>query len=189
MSGHHTRHDQRGVTLIVALIMLVALAMLGIWAANSSTTNLRSVGNTQARDEALAAAVAAVEQTISTPLFTKEPAAVAASPIPVDVDGDGNSDYTANLSPPPNCYRLRTLKSLELEPDSAADRVCLGSSASPTSGIEVVGAAPPTGDSLCADGDLNVRAEVIDPRSSAKVAVNQGISVRILTTDATAICP
>lgn len=189
MSGYRTRHDQRGVTLIVALIMLVALAMLAIWAANSSTANLRTVGNTQAREEALAAAVAAVEQTISTPLFITQAAAVAASPIPVDVDGDGNADYTATLSPPPTCYRVLILKNSSVDPESAADRVCLGSSSSPTSGIEVVGSAPPSGDSLCADSELNVRSEVTDQRSNAKVAVNQGIAVRSLSTDASTFCP
>ena len=36
---------QRGATLIVALIMLVALAMLSLWSFNAGTMNLRVVGN------------------------------------------------------------------------------------------------------------------------------------------------
>lgn len=192
MTHHQPRayapaYQQRGATLIVALVMLVALAFLAIWAANSSTANLRIVGNAQVREEALAAAETAVEQTISTPLFIQEPAAVAASPIPVDVDGDGTADYEAVLTLPP-CYKSAVKKNAELDPDVDGDKVCLGSPA-PTAGIEIVGGGLPSGDSLCADIELNVRSEVTDPRTNAKVAVNQGIGVRSLSTDAETLCP
>lgn len=180
---------QRGVTLIVALIMLLALAMLGIWSFNLSTSNVRIVGNTQARQEALAAAQAAVEQTISSPLFVQQAAAVAAGPVPVDTDGDGGSDYEARLTPQPSCYRVRVIKVNELDPASTADLSCLGSGSAQNSGIEVEGAAPPTGDSLCADSEWNIRAEVNDPRSNASVAVNQGVALRSLTIDAANACP
>lgn len=180
---------QRGATLIVALVMLVALAMLGIWSFNLSTSNVRIVGNTQARQEALAAAQAAVEQTISSPLFVQQAAAVAASPVPIDTNGDGTADYEARLSPQPSCYRVRVLKVNELDPSSSADLSCLGSSSAQNSGIEVEGAAPPAGDSLCADSEWNVRAEVRDLASHASVAVNQGVAVRSLSTDTANACP
>jgi heme exporter protein D len=189
MNTRPTHRGQRGATLIVALIMLVALALLAVSAVNTSTTNLRVVGNTQSRQEALAAAQAAVELTISTPLFITSAAAVAAAPIPVDVDGNGAADYEARLSPKPACYRVRVLKINELDPNSSADLACLGSGAAHTAGIEVAGAAPVTGDSLCADSDWNIRAVVADARSSASVAVNQGISVRSLSTDTDNACP
>ena len=148
---------QRGVTLIVALIMLVALAMLAVWAANTSTTNMRTIGNTQARQESLSAAQSAVEQTISSKLFITSPAAMAAAPIPVDVDGDGTADYQAQLTPAPACYRVRVLKVIELDPDLASDTNCFGSS-SPPNVPEVAGAAPTAGDSICAASDWNVLA-------------------------------
>ena len=185
-----TNHKhQRGATLIVALILLMALALLAVSAVNTSTTNLRVVGNTQSRQEALAVAQAAVEKTISTPLFITSSAAVAAAPIPVDVDGNGVADYEARLSPKPACYRVRVLKVSELDPNSTADLACLGSGAAHTAGIEVAGAAPLAGDSLCADSDWNIRAVVSDARSSTSVAVNQGISVRSLSTDTDNSCP
>lgn len=189
MSEPATRRQQRGMTLIVALVMLVALAMLSVWAVKTSTTNMRIVGNTQVRQEAVAAAQGAIEKTISSTLFIQEAAAVAAGPIPVDVDGDGIADYEARLSPKPACYRVRVLKVNELDPDVSADLVCLGSSSAVNAGIEVEGSAPTTGDSLCADSDWNVRAEVKDTRSSASVAVNQGIAVRSLSTDTANACP
>jgi len=183
------RHGQRGATLIVALIMLVALAMLSLWAFNSGTMNLRVVGNSQARQEVVAAAQAATELTLSSPLFTQDPVGVAAGTIPVDVDGDAVPDYSAQLNPAPSCYRVRVLKVNELDPSSPGDRACLGSSMVTNPGIYVAGAASTVGDSLCADSEWNLRMVVSDQRSHATAAVNQGVAVRSLTTDTATSCP
>ena len=183
------RPSERGATLIISLIMLVAMAMLSVWAFNSGSMNLRVVANSQSRQEVVSAAQAALELTISTPVFSQDPAAVAASPIPIDIDGDAQSDYTARISPAPSCYRVRVLKVNELDPASAGDRACLGSSAAANPGIETVGAAPTTGDSLCADSEWNLRAVVADPRSNASAAINQGVAVRSLSTDTANSCP
>jgi len=185
----HYSRGQRGATLIVALIMLVALAMLSLWSFNSGTMNLRVVGNSQARQEVVAAAQAATEMTLSTPLFTQDPLAVSAGAIPIDIDGDTLPDYQAQLSPAPSCYRVRVLKVYELDPASEGDRACLGSSTAQNPGIEIAGAASSTGDSLCADSEWNVRAVVSDARSHATAAVNQGVAVRALTTDTASACP
>jgi len=56
-------------------------------------------------------------------------------------------------------------------------------------GIEIAGAAPSTGDSLCADSEWNVRSVVSDARTHAIAAVNQGVAVRTLTTDTASACP
>ncbi len=181
--------EQRGATLIVALILLVALAMLSLWSFNAGTMKLRVVGNSQARQEVVAAAQAATELTLSTPLFTQDPLAVAAGPIPIDIDGDAVPDYIARLTPAPSCYRVRVLKVNELDPASASDRACLGSSMALNPGIETAGAAPATGDSLCADSEWNLRSVVADQRSRATAAVNQGVAVRSLTTDTASACP
>jgi PilX N-terminal len=183
------RRRERGVTLIVALVMLLALSMLAVWAYNSSTANLRIVGNTQVRQEALAAAQAAVEKTISSPLFVQQAEAVSATPVGVDIDGNGTNDFGVRLSPKPACYRVRVIKVGELDPGSPADLNCLGSSSAQNSGIEVEGAAAPTGDSLCADSEWNIRAEVTDAQSNAYVAVNQGVGIRSLSTDTANSCP
>lgn len=189
MRRRSTPVEQRGATLIVALILLVALALLSVWAFNASTMNLRVVGNSQARQEVVAAAQAATELTISTPLFAQDPAAVAAGRIPIDVDGDGATDYQAQLTPAPSCYRVRVLKVNELDPGSPGDRACLGSSGAQNSGIETAGLAPSTGDSLCADSEWNLRAVVSDARSHATAAVNQGVAIRSLSTDTANACP
>lgn len=189
MTRRHAVRRQRGATLIVALVLLVAMSMLSVWAFNTGTTNLRVVGNSQARHEAVAAAQAAVEMTLSSPLFITDPVAVAAATIPVDVDGDTVSDYEAQLTPPPACYRVRVLKVTELDPTNAGDRACLGSSSAQNAGIETVGSAPTAGDSLCADSEWNIRAMVNDPRSNAQGTVNQGVAVRSLSTESANSCP
>ena len=51
---------QSGATLVVALVILVLLALFGLSAYQTSTTELKSSGNMQARDEALNAAQQAI---------------------------------------------------------------------------------------------------------------------------------
>lgn len=183
---------QQGATLIVALVLLMTLAMMGVWAFNGSSTNTRIVGNMQARQEALSAAQSAVEQTISSPLFTTQPAAVAANAVTVNVNG---VDYAVWLKDKqslrqPTCYRVKVIKQNELDVESAADKPCMKEVAQNT-GIEsdVPPAVITSGDSMCSNSDWNVYAEVTDPQSGAYVAVNQGVAARVLTTDANNACP
>ena len=179
----------RGATLVIALIMLVALALLAVRAFNSGTTNLRIVGNTQARQETLAAAQVAIEATISSSLFTKDPAGVAGNPIPVDLDGDGVADYIVTLSPAPVCYRKKVIPTaaLDLAAPAFKDKNCLGSTQTDF-GTDSDTATAGSTDSLCANSDWNVRAVVTDVATKASVALNQGVTVRILTTDADNFC-
>ena len=58
------RYGQGGVALVVALILLVIIALLGVSAVSNSTTNLRATSNTQATLDAEAAANEAVEQVL-----------------------------------------------------------------------------------------------------------------------------
>lgn len=180
---------ERGATLVIALIMLVALALLAVRAFNSGTTNLRIVGNTQARQETLAAAQVAIEATISSSLFTKDPAGVAGNPIPVDLDGDGVADYIVTLSPAPVCYRKKVIPTaaLDLAAPAFKDKNCLGSTQTDF-GTDSDTATAGSTDSLCANSDWNVRAVVTDVATKASVALNQGVTVRILTTDADNFC-
>lgn len=91
-----TRRTQQGATLIVGLIMLVLLTLVVTSAFMLSSGNLKSVGNMQFRDEAIAAANVAIEQIISSD-FTTLP---VSSTIPVDIDQDGTNDYTVNVMTP-----------------------------------------------------------------------------------------
>lgn len=175
---HGLASRQRGVTLIVALIMLTALGLLGAFAIKSGTANLRIVNNTQARQEAMATAQAAIEMTLSSPAFALNPAAVAAVPVDVDVDGDGVTDLSATLAPAPNCYRRRMVRMNELDPAVAGDRSCMVGSRTSSGGL-----------SICAESEWNLRAVVEDARTGARMTVNQGVAQRGIATDPKTNCP
>lgn len=178
---------QRGITLVISLIMLVALALIATSAFKGSTTNLRTVGNAQSRQEAFAAAQTALETTISSSQFVENPLAVAASPVNVDVVGNGDANFVVRISPAPACYRVRPVSAGELNPAVASDLPCLLSQR--PSGIESDIPGPASGASLCSDMEWNVRAVVADPVSTTQLAANQGIAVRGLVTDAASNCP
>lgn len=182
------RRRAHGATLFVAMIMLAALSLMAAWAFNSSTMNMRVVGNSQMRAEVFAAAQTAIEQTISSPTFMQQPAMVAAASIPIDVNGDDVADQTARLTPAPTCYRTRTVRMDELDPALVPDRACLRSASAANLGIESAFGSS-SGESLCADSEWNVRAQVSDLATGATVAMAQGVATRGLVTDAANSCP
>lgn len=181
-----SKRRQSGVTMVMALVVLVLLAMFAAWSFKTSTGNLKIVGNAQARQEGLAAANAAIEATISSPLFTTEPALVAARPVTVDLDGDGTADASVQLSPPPACYRVTAINQLALDENVEADRNCMKGSSGNT-GLD--SGAPTSGESLCSNSEWALRAVVTDNRTGAETAVNQGVSMRVLAVDANNACP
>lgn len=179
---------QRGITLVVTMIFLILLSMFAINAFNGSTGNMRIVGNMQARQESIAAAQQAIEQTISSTQFATDPATVSATPVLVDIDGNGSADYTAQMTPAPKCYRAKAIKTSELNPALTSDIACLRSGVVQNSGLDTATAAAEAGNSLCANSDWNIRAQVTDARTSTQVAINQGVSLRVLETDASNSC-
>ena len=183
-----SRSAQHGATLVVALVFLILMSLFAISAFKSSTGNLRVVGNMQTRQESIAVAQKAIEQTISSALFSTNPKAVAETPSSVDIDGNGSFDYTATLNPQPNCYRTKTIKTTELDPSLDADLVCLKSSVVQQGGIDNPDAAASAGNSLCANSEWNVGATVNDLGSGTSVVMHQGVAVRVLETDAANLC-
>lgn len=81
---------QRGVTLVVGLIMLVLITLVITSAFMLSTSNLRAVGNMQFRDEAIAAANAAIETALSA-------ASLSATNTTVDI---GGIEYDVEIKTP-----------------------------------------------------------------------------------------
>jgi len=55
---------QRGMTLIIGLMMLVSITLLGVSMASLSTSNLQVVRNTQTEQARIAVAQQAVEQVL-----------------------------------------------------------------------------------------------------------------------------
>ena len=179
---------QRGATLVIALVMLILLTLFALSALNTSTTNLKVVGNMQAQTEAFNAGQAAIESVISTTLFTTSPANAvtsacgAANTLCVDYAGSWvanptNAAYTIRLNPQPACVTVRAIKLSELTlAAGSADNDCTVGQAQQ---FGVAGAV--TGDSLCANSVWEITAETIAAVSGAKVVSAQGIGIRIAT--------
>jgi Tfp pilus assembly protein PilX len=183
-----TRDRQAGMALFLVLVLLVVITMFAVAAFNSGTTNLRIAGNAMARNEALLATQSIIETIISDNTFTTDPAGIAAIAYPVDIDGSGTSSYTVNLTPAPACYRSKIVKTATLDPAVKADLACMSSSGVNKGGIDSANMAAGAGDSLCAETEWTIRATSTDARTGASVAINQGIGVRVLSTDADALC-
>lgn len=116
-------HRQRGVTLIVGLIMLVLITLMVTSAFMLSNTNLKSVGNMQFRDEAIAAANVALERVVSAD-FTLVPLVTTHA---IDIDNDGTSnEYTVIVSQP-TCIKSLGITTLPAtDPDYVKCTVAAG---------------------------------------------------------------
>jgi hypothetical protein len=182
------RRPQRGATLVVAMLFLLILTLFAAASFNSSTGNALITGNMIARQESVAAAQWLIDDTISSTLFATSPKEVAAGSYSLDLDGDGAADYQPKLDPAPECRRARPLKAVELDPADDGDLACMTSGVVHNSGLDTPDLAAATGNSLCASTEWNIRATVADPRTGAEVAVDQGVGVRVLTTEANDSC-
>jgi Tfp pilus assembly protein PilX len=156
---------QSGVTLVVGLIMLVLITLVVSTAFLLSTTNLRSVGNMQFRDEAIAAANQAIELVLSSP-FTTDPAA-AEQTINVDIDQDSttDNDYVVSIATP-ICIRA----------------VQEASTAAPSSVTFIVPAS-----NYRTVWDID--AAVTDAASGASVRVRQAVRELLTQSQCNAVCP
>jgi len=180
---------QGGATLVIALIMLVLLTLFAVSSMNTANTNLRVVGNMQAKSEALNAAQETIESVISTPQFIADPANAmpapcgAANTACTDVTGDGNPEYTTTLTPAPTCVTVKPIKNDALKLSNLED---LGCSAGQQQQFGVAGAV--TGDSLCANSIWEITARTVSTFSGATVTVRQGVGVRISADQAATGC-
>jgi len=177
--------NQRGATLLVALIMLVLLTIFAISSLNTANTNLKVVGNMQAKAEATNIAQEAIESALSTTQFITNPANALLSPcgapntLCADINSDGTTDYTTVLSPAPHCVTVKPIKNSELNLSSTED---LGCSAGQSQQFGVAGAV--TGDSLCSNTVWEVRAVTTGANSGASVTITQGVGMRVSSDDA-----
>jgi hypothetical protein len=157
---------QRGATLVVGLIMLTLITVMVTSAFTLSTTDLKSVGNMQIRDEAVAAANKAIEQVLSSP-FTTSPAGES---LDVDLNNDGTTDYTVVFTAP-SCVSASEITGTLVPPSS----ISLGSAFSLS-----------TSNFYQTVWDLD--ASVTDVASGASVRVRQGVRVLLTQTQYNTVC-
>jgi len=167
---------QLGMTLLVAMIILVMITLLAVSAFRVSNTNLKIVGSMQGRQEGMAAAQAVIEQVLSSITFTRAPAGVAAAHWGIDINGDGNEDYDVKATPQPRCVRISPVV-IGATPQPA-DYPCIGSA--------VLGKAHLS--SYCADTIWEVTATTTDKLTAAKTTLKQGVAVRVGVDDASSSC-
>ncbi|HEU0200023.1 MAG TPA: pilus assembly PilX N-terminal domain-containing protein [Burkholderiaceae bacterium] len=178
---------QRGITIVVTLIFLALISFVVITAYRLSGQQLALVGNAQGRSQARAAADYAIEETVSSLDFVKRPDYVATKVVQVDVLGDGATKLGVTMARP-SCYRVRTVKSNELDLSKATDRSCLASTAGAGGALVEGGGGVTAGDSLCADTEWALSASVSDAVTGTNLTVNQGVSLRVDQVDATSNC-
>jgi Tfp pilus assembly protein PilX len=176
--GFGSPHKQRGITLFVALVMLVMVTLLAVSSFRVSNTNLKVVASMQGKGEATSAAQAAIEQVLSSAAFAADPAAVAAVPITVDMNGDGKADYSVDIQPKPACLKARPTNPAELDITKDSDRPCFGTA--------LIGQANLA--TSCAETIWEVSAKTKDTLTGAETLVRQGVSMRTSTTEAESSC-
>lgn len=156
MSRIPSFRNEQGATLVVGLIMLTLITVMVASAFSLSSSNLKSVGNMQFRNEAVAAANKAIEQVVSSS-FTSS---TASESVEVDLNNDGTTDYTVVVAPPA-CIRAKTAS------DPTLSSIALGSGMSMASTWNTV---------------WEIVATVTDATTGAKVVTRSGI--RVLRTQA-----
>lgn len=99
MKQFPSRNAERGAVLVIGLIVLMIITLMVTAAFKFSTSNLKAVGNMQARNEAIAAANKSLEQVITSWNFNTTP---AANHFEVDIDNDGHAtpDYIVAVGIP-----------------------------------------------------------------------------------------
>ncbi len=162
-SGRIGHQRQEGVTLVVGLILLVLITLVVINAFMLTSSNLKTVLNTQVRAEAIAAGNEALEKVISSNFYVTP----AAETITVDLNNDGTEDSSVSIAVP------------------VCTKATVASTGSP-SDVEL-GTSLSSGGTWFTDWDL--RATITDAATGGSVIVSQGARVMISDAQKILSCP
>lgn len=154
---------QKGVTLIVTLIMLVLMMLLAVASINMSTTNLKIVGNMQLQQEATNAAQSAINQVLSSGKNLSEPLTAPGSIVV--------GDYTVILTRPCLISAIGLRDSDLSNPPTPDDQKCKTSSKFDPMNMNAL--------TDCAKVTFQLTATVTDTASNANVTLVQGASMRM----------
>jgi len=183
IARYRTPVRQRGMTLIMALIMLVVLTLLALSSFNLGKSNLQIVSNMQHRDEAVAAAHEVMEETLSSTRFFNKPGDFLsakcdgeANTTCFDSNQDGINDIKVAITQEPECVKVAPIKQETLDLEVTEDQLCAVGE-NQAHGVE--GAV--TGNSACSNTTWDVHAVATEIATKAQVEVVQGIAVRLPT--------
>lgn len=156
---------QRGMVLILSLIMLVVLTLLAISAIRLSTVNLRAVANSQARSEAMSAAQRTIDLILSSN-FTNN---IAGTQQVLTVT-EGGKNYTVSVARP--CLvTLTPIKNVDLDLSITEDRKCIDTVSNPYS--------------ACAQTTWQLQANASSGWFGANVTLTQGTGIKMDNSTAT----
>lgn len=169
-----TYRSQKGATLLVGLIMLALITLLVTSAFSLSNNNLKSVGNMQYRNAAVAAANVAIETVVGSSFYTSP----ATEQINVDLNQDGTPDYTVTVATP-ICVRAYIASS------------SVASSSSFTS-LDISNPGGGGTNPMVVSGFWNtlwdIQATVDDSVTGAKVIVHSGTRVKMSESQKNTVC-
>ncbi|HSV61506.1 MAG TPA: PilX N-terminal domain-containing pilus assembly protein [Variovorax sp.] len=172
--GALPRRGQEGATLLVSMILLVVLTLVVVSAVKVSTLNTKMVGNMQTEKEADAAALQAIEATISSD-FTQLPV-TRTTALDINNSGQAGSTYAVTVDAP-ECTGIKPIKLSELDASKEDDQPCYASGAAQNTGIAGSGAG---GNSLCSASNWDLSASATPPTGGAAgPKTHQGIAVRV----------
>jgi len=175
------KHDgQRGFVIVIALIMLLAVSLMVVTSSNLVQANLKVVQNLESRELARSAALATIEEAISSLRFTEDLDNIFLDPCDAnnqkcyDYNGDTKDDVTVKLSKP-RCITVTPIKNSELDVyASPLDATCHLAA---------------TVYSMCAASVWELEAVATDVVTGAEVTVRQGVSVKTTLNKVETACP
>jgi Tfp pilus assembly protein PilX len=165
---------QKGSTLLMSMVVLIALTLLVVFSIRSGNINLRIAGNAQTKMEANAATSQVIEQVIERVKVADDPSLIAAQTVEVPI---GPATYTVEVKAMSKCIADEPILNSTLNPDLANDAACFESVDSDNL-IQADGKQT-TRPSACKTQQWEIQAGVSDRRTGAKVDQVQGISMRV----------
>lgn len=165
---------QKGSTLLMSMVVLIALTLLVVFSIRSGNTNLRIAGNAQTKMEANAATHQAIEQVIEQVKVADDPSQIAAQSVTVPI---GPATYTVEVKAMNKCIADEPVLNSSLDPDNVNDKECFDSVDS-DSYIQADGKQT-SKPSACKTQQWEIQAGVSDNLTGAKVDQVQGISIRV----------
>lgn len=197
---------QRGVVLLVGLVMLLLVTIMAISGFNMIKVNQQVTGNMESRAQAAVVANAAIEEAISGTLFFKRPENVfinscgSANRKCYDLNADGVRDVVVSVSrpscvvvlPKPNSYFLQRAEELKQQavakfaanlPEDAREllRKARGLESCTMGGGNVTM-------SRCADVTWDLEAVAVDEVTGARATVRQGVAVTADINNVASVC-
>jgi Tfp pilus assembly protein PilX len=169
-----SRQSQRGITLVVSLIMLIVLTLLVVSAIRFGNINLKISGNAQTDAEASAAAQVGVEQMVQAVVAADKIDSVPATP--ALVVSTGGTQYTVNVSKPA-CILSKNVVTTDLDPTKATDVPCF--EGSDTEKLVSATGSLTSSPTACKDQQWDIAATVADASSGASVNMLQGVALRV----------